>query len=176
MNIEIIKPFGPSITKVVIPDEIVTSMNNYVEETISDEKKSKDLDYGYNLAGNVHQEFRLDLEFMKKLQGDMATFTKKATTGNSIFVHDISVEDALGKTTDSLEKTAEISIGSAANSNSPVVIAGPSVSTGGGQSPGAGGGNTTNVVNNSSKKTETRVSLADRVRPEQQFMHKFGAM
>ena len=116
-----------------------------------------------------------DLEFMKKLQGDMATFTKKATTGNSIFVHDISVEDALGKTTDSLEKTAEISIGSAANSNSPVVIAGPSVSTGGGQSPGAGGSNTT-VVNNSSKKTETRVSLADRVRPEQQFMHKFGAM
>ena len=66
MNIEIIKPFGPSIAKIVIPDEIVTSMNNYVEETIIDEKKSKDLDYGYNLAGNVQQEFRLDLEFMKK--------------------------------------------------------------------------------------------------------------
>ena len=115
-------------------------------------------------------------ELDPKVMKDMGKLAEAATTKGSIFVHDISVEDALGKTTDSLEKTAEISIGSAANSNSPVVIAGPSVSTGGGQSPGAGGGNTTNVVNNSSKKTETRVSLADRVRPEQQFMHKFGAM
>ena len=46
MSLEILKPFGPSIAKVVIPSEIVSSMNKYVEEVIKDEKKSKDLDYG----------------------------------------------------------------------------------------------------------------------------------
>ena len=115
-------------------------------------------------------------ELDPKVMKDMGKLAEAATTKGSIFVHDISVESALEKTSDSLEKTAEISIGSAANSNSPVVIAGPSVSTGGGQSPGAGGGNTTNVVNNSSKKTETRVSLIDRTRPEQQHIQRFGAM
>ena len=32
MSLEIVKPFGPSIAKVVIPFEIVSSMNKYVEE------------------------------------------------------------------------------------------------------------------------------------------------
>ena len=76
MSLEIIKPFGPSIAKVVIPSEIVSSMNKYVEEVIKDEKKSKDLDYGNKLAGNVQQEFKLDLEFMKK--NNWAEFLGKA--------------------------------------------------------------------------------------------------
>ena len=63
---EISKPFGPSIAKVIIPEEIILSMNNYVEEIITNKKKSEDLDFGRNLAGNVQQEFRLDIEFMKK--------------------------------------------------------------------------------------------------------------
>ena len=66
MSIEIKRPFGPSIAKIIIPDEIISSMNKYVEEIIMDNAKSKDLDYGHNLAGNVQQEFRLDLGFMKK--------------------------------------------------------------------------------------------------------------
>ena len=65
MSLEIIKPFGPSIAKIIMPDEIISSMNQYVEQIIMDSAKSKDLDYGYHLAGNVQQEFRLDLEFMK---------------------------------------------------------------------------------------------------------------
>jgi hypothetical protein len=63
---EISKPFGPSIAKVNIPEEIIKSMNNYVEEIITNKKRSDDLDFGINLAGNVQQEFRLDVEFMKK--------------------------------------------------------------------------------------------------------------
>ena len=63
---EISKPFGPSIAKVNIPEEIIISMNNYVEEIITNKKKSDDLDFGSNLAGNVQQEFRLSVEFMKK--------------------------------------------------------------------------------------------------------------
>jgi hypothetical protein len=63
---QILKPFGPSIAKINIPDQIVSNMNKYVEEIIIDKKKSEELDFGKNLAGNVQQEFRLDLEFMKE--------------------------------------------------------------------------------------------------------------
>jgi len=67
MKLEILKPFGPSIAKVKIPDEIIKEMNNYTDGIIKDEKKSKDLDHGHQLAGNVHQEFLLDIDFMKKI-------------------------------------------------------------------------------------------------------------
>ena len=67
MIIETIKTFGPSIAKIVIPTEIISKMNEYVEEVIEDEKRSKDLNYGNQLAGNVQQEFLLDIEFMKKI-------------------------------------------------------------------------------------------------------------
>ena len=70
MSLEIVKPFGPSIAKIIIPSEIVSNMNTYVDEVIKDEKRSKDLDYGNKLAGNVQQEFKLDLEFMKKNNWD----------------------------------------------------------------------------------------------------------
>ena len=67
MIIETIKPFGPSIAKITIPSEIISGMNKYVEEVIEDEKRSKELNYGNQLAGNVQQEFLLDIEFMKKI-------------------------------------------------------------------------------------------------------------
>jgi uncharacterized protein (TIGR02466 family) len=75
MNLEIIKPFGPSIAKVKMPDNLVDQMNNYTDDIIKNESKSKDLDFGTQLAGNVHQEFRLDIEFMKRI--DWANFLAK---------------------------------------------------------------------------------------------------
>ena len=33
-NFQVIKPFGPSILKVTIPDQIISNMNNYVDEII----------------------------------------------------------------------------------------------------------------------------------------------
>ena len=59
-----LKPFGPSIAKATIPDEIIKKLNDYVEKIISDKKKSNELDCGPNLAGNVKQEFSLEKDFM----------------------------------------------------------------------------------------------------------------
>ena len=75
MNLEIIKPFGPSIAKVQLPDDIVNEMNNYTDDIIKNKSKSKDLDFGTQLVGNVHQELHLDIEFMKKI--DWANFIAK---------------------------------------------------------------------------------------------------
>ena len=60
-----IKPFGPSIFKVSIPMPLVQILNDYVDNVVSNEKKSSELDYGSYLAGDVTQEFKLDSEFVK---------------------------------------------------------------------------------------------------------------
>ena len=87
---EILKPFGPSIAKVIIHEEIIFSMNNYVEEIITNKKKSNDLDFGRNLAGNVQQEFRLDIEFMKK--NNWAEFLGKSCQKWLLEGHNISLK------------------------------------------------------------------------------------
>ena len=59
-KINIIRPFGPSIAKVELPIIIIEKLNDYVDQIIKDEKKSKELDNGKKLAGNVKQEFKLE--------------------------------------------------------------------------------------------------------------------
>ena len=39
VDFEIFKRFGPSILKVKIPENIINNLNNYVDQTISDDKK-----------------------------------------------------------------------------------------------------------------------------------------
>ena len=87
---QILKPFGPSIAKINIPDQIVSNMNKYVEEIIIDKKKSEELDFGKNLAGNVQQEFRLDLEFMK--ENNWAEFLGKSCQKWLLEGHNISLK------------------------------------------------------------------------------------
>ena len=66
INFQFLRPFGPVICKVQMPNEIVSNLNDYVDQIIKDEKKGKELDHGKNLAGNVQQEFRLEKDFIEK--------------------------------------------------------------------------------------------------------------
>jgi len=50
LQYRLIKKFGPSIFHVRIPEDILTKLNNYADQTIKDEKKIKGLDVGKNLA------------------------------------------------------------------------------------------------------------------------------
>ena len=68
MKVEFFKPFGPSIAKIKIPIEMVDAINEYTEEVINNEKKSKDLDWSNKLVGAVRQEFELEREFMEKIK------------------------------------------------------------------------------------------------------------
>jgi len=65
-NIDLMKPFGPWIAKITIPEKIINTLNNYVDEIIADEEKSNKQDLGTKLAGNVRQEFKLDNDFSEK--------------------------------------------------------------------------------------------------------------
>ena len=64
-KILIFRPFGPSIVKAKMPTEVMDSLNKYIDTTIKDEEKSKELDYGHKLAGNVNQEFRISQDHAK---------------------------------------------------------------------------------------------------------------
>ena len=86
---EILKTFGPSILKVKIPDEIIISLNSYVDKIINDENKSKDLNYGESLAGDVTQEFILENDIMQNsgwgnFLGKLAYEWIKIETGKKI--------------------------------------------------------------------------------------------
>ena len=59
------RPFGPTVAKMTMPPELVETLNNYIDNIITDQKKAKDLDHGAKLAGNVKQEFRLESEFIE---------------------------------------------------------------------------------------------------------------
>tara|TARA_B100001741_G_C16518468_1_gene583494 strand:+ start:442 stop:1089 length:648 start_codon:yes stop_codon:yes gene_type:complete len=66
IDFKFIRPFGPVICKVTMPDEIINNLNNYVDKIIDDKKKVEELDHGKNLAGNVQQEFVLEKDFIEK--------------------------------------------------------------------------------------------------------------
>ena len=66
MSVELIRPFGPSIAKVKIPKQLVDSINEYVDNIISNEQKAKELSAGSKLAGDVTQEFKLEQDFMSQ--------------------------------------------------------------------------------------------------------------
>ena len=61
---KVIRPFGPSIAKVSIPENLIKQLNNYLDQIISSDEKIKFLDHGNKLAGNVSQEFRLEKDFI----------------------------------------------------------------------------------------------------------------
>ena len=65
-TIEVMKPFGPWIAKVNMPEKILNNLNEYIDQVMVDQKKIKKLDLGKKLVGNVKQEFELDANFAKK--------------------------------------------------------------------------------------------------------------
>ena len=67
-NFEVLKPFGPSIVKIKMSNEMVEQINKYVDSVIKDEQKIKKLDEGDKLIGKVQQEFLMEVEFMKKIK------------------------------------------------------------------------------------------------------------
>ena len=59
-DFKVIKPFGPTIARAKMPNELVLTLNNYVDEIVNNEKKVRELDHGDKLAGSVSQEFKLE--------------------------------------------------------------------------------------------------------------------
>ena len=66
IDIQLIKIFGPSILKVSIPKTILDNLNIYIDKIIADKQKSRELDIGDRLVGDVTQEFELEQKIMQE--------------------------------------------------------------------------------------------------------------
>jgi len=65
-KLNIIKPFGPAIAKVKMPEKIINALNDHVDKIVNNEELSKKFDTGKNLAGNVKQELSLSKEISEE--------------------------------------------------------------------------------------------------------------
>ena len=63
---KLIKNFGPSIFAAKIPEDIIDKLNNYVDQLVEDQKKSRQQNYGENLVGDVTQEIKIDQNTIKE--------------------------------------------------------------------------------------------------------------
>ena len=76
-QIRLLRPFGPAIAHIKMPENLIKELNNYTDKIINDEKKANELDVGKQLAGQLTQEFELEEDFMKKI--GWIDFLKKGT-------------------------------------------------------------------------------------------------
>ena len=65
MEKTILKPFGPSILKVKIPEDLIKKLNNYTDTKSNENLDEQQLNAGDKLAGNVSQEITIENEFIK---------------------------------------------------------------------------------------------------------------
>ena len=75
-KLNIVRPFGPAIGSTDIPKTLIDKINNFIDELIKDKNKSKKLDHGKYLAGQVTQEIKLPKEI---INGELLNFLSKIT-------------------------------------------------------------------------------------------------
>ena len=61
-------PFSPTIMEMEVPKKFVDIVNKIVDEVLSDEKKSAQMDWSNHLVGKVHKEVQIPI--MNKEDGD----------------------------------------------------------------------------------------------------------
>ena len=76
-KLNIIKPFGPAIAKVKMPEKIINALNDHVDKIVNNEELSKKFDNGKYLAGNVKQELSLSKEMSD--ESGWSSFLSNAT-------------------------------------------------------------------------------------------------
>ena len=60
---DILKPFGPRILKVVLPEEVLGKLIDITDKLIADDKREN---YGCTLAGQIKEEVKIPKEILKK--------------------------------------------------------------------------------------------------------------
>ena len=66
IDIKVVRPFGPTYAHVKIPNRILDSLNDYIDNLIKDQNKKTKLNFGESLVGDVTQEFLIEKEIAEK--------------------------------------------------------------------------------------------------------------
>tara|TARA_Y100000389_G_C17310282_1_gene437615 strand:- start:207 stop:845 length:639 start_codon:yes stop_codon:yes gene_type:complete len=66
IDIKVVRPFGPTYAHVKIPNRILDSLNDYIDNLVKDQNKKAKLNFGESLVGDVTQEFLIEREIAEK--------------------------------------------------------------------------------------------------------------
>ena len=66
IDLKIVRPFGPTYAYAKIPNNIVETLNNYIDKIVKDKNKKDTLNFGESLVGDVTEEFLLEKEIAEK--------------------------------------------------------------------------------------------------------------
>jgi len=77
--LKVSRPFGPPLGKVSIPDTLIKNINDFVDnEIVNNNNRSKELDAGSDLVGQVTQEINMPKEI---LDNGLHNFLEQTTIG-----------------------------------------------------------------------------------------------
>tara|TARA_B100000767_G_C19682321_1_gene500151 strand:- start:132 stop:740 length:609 start_codon:yes stop_codon:yes gene_type:complete len=84
---KILSPFGPKITIIKIPKNIINKINQEVDKILIDKKRLIKSDYSKKLVGHVKQEIKLSHSFIEKnlikfIGDNVKKYIKKCTNKN----------------------------------------------------------------------------------------------
>ena len=85
---KILSPFGPKITIIKIPKNIINKINDEVDQILNNKQRLKKSDYSTKLVGQVKQEIKLNSKFIKKnilnfIGSNVKKYIKKCTKKNA---------------------------------------------------------------------------------------------
>ena len=66
IDLKVVRPFGPTYAYAKIPNNIVETLNNYIDKIVKDKNKKDTLNFGESLVGDVTEEFLLEKEIAEK--------------------------------------------------------------------------------------------------------------
>ena len=67
VKIELSSPFGPTILKAKLPEELIKDLNTDCDEIVA--KKRKQVDWSHQLAGRVKEEWHITKDTLSKYYG-----------------------------------------------------------------------------------------------------------
>ena len=84
---KVLSPFGPKIAIIKMPKNIISKINNEVDNILKDKSKIKKSDYSKKLVGEVKQELELSKNFVNKylikfLKINVKNFIKQSSKKN----------------------------------------------------------------------------------------------
>ena len=81
---KVLNPFGPKIAIIKIPKNIISKINQEVDQILNNKKRLKKSDYSNKLVGQVKQEIKLSSKFiqnnlLKFISNNVKKYIKKST-------------------------------------------------------------------------------------------------
>ena len=107
---KVLNPFGPKIAIIKIPKNIISKINQEVDQILNNKKRLKKSDYSNKLVGQVKQEIKLSSKFiqnnlLKFISNNVKKYIKKSTKKKKKKISIIHIEKMKTEANESTKTT-----------------------------------------------------------------------